>query len=357
MSSISVPITTERPVSFPWLRRITSNFLLRRLLKALFTIWIVTTLIFFVIRAMPGSPVDIFVNDLVLKGLTEEEAVRRAAALLRINLNEPLPQQYLEFLSNLAHGDLGISYINRGQEVSALIAQRLPWTLFSVGTSLILSFFLGMLLGMIIAYKRESWLDHLLTNIAAGLDAIPAYMTAIVLIILISLVWKIVPAGELRGSLSAGIKPGFTIDFFTDVLKHLALPALVYILASVGSWMLTMKSSTVSTLGEDYVTVAKARGLPESRIITAYVGRNASLPLFTRFALSIAFILGGSVIIEKIFTYQGIGLLLSQALYSRDYPVMQGIVLLITGAVVIGNLVADLLYSRLDPRIARQGSA
>src|SRR5919202_1517429 len=171
MSSISVPITTERPVSFPWLRRITSNFWLRRLLKALFTIWIVTTLIFFVIRAMPGSPVDIFVNDLVLKGLTEEEAIRRAAALLRIDLNEPLPQQYLEFLGNLVHGDLGISYINRGQEVSALIAQRLPWTLFSVGTSLILSFFLGMLLGMIIAYKRESWLDHLLTNIAAGLRA------------------------------------------------------------------------------------------------------------------------------------------------------------------------------------------
>jgi peptide/nickel transport system permease protein len=168
-------------------------------------------------------------------------------------------------------------------------------------------------------------------------------------------IWKIVPFEYLRGSVSPGIEPGFTPEFIGDIFAHLAVPALAYILATTGSWMLTMKSSTLSTLGEDYVTVAKARGLTEGRIITSYVGRNASLPLATRLAISIGFLIGGSVLIESLFTYQGIGLLLWQAVYQRDYPIMQGVFLVTTIAVIVANFLADLLYGWLDPRIRIAG--
>ena len=147
------------------------------------------------------------------------------------------------------------------------------------------------------------------------------------------------------------MQPGFTPEFFTDILSHVMVLASVYILSTIGGWMLTMKSSTVSTLGEDYVTVAQARGLPDSRIMTAYVGRNATLPLFTRLALSIGFVIGGSVLLEGLFVYQGIGSLLVTAIADRDYPVMQGIFMTTTFAVVFANLIADFAYGRLDPRI------
>lgn len=355
MATLSV---TRQPLA--WLKRLPLAdlaFLARSLLKSLFTIWLVTTLIFFVVRLMPGSPIDIFVQDLLLKGLTLEEAQAQAASMLSIRLDQPLHEQYLDFMANLLRGDLGKSYISRNVPVSQMIIQRLPWTIFSVGTSLLISFVLGMFLGMIVAYKRNSWFDHLMTNLAAAMDALPSYLIAILIILLLGTVWKVVPIQHMRGSTSPGVQPGFTLEFFLDVLQHLYILAFVYVLSRAGSWMLTMKSSTISTLGEDYVTVAHARGLPDSRIITAYVGRNASLPLVTRLAISVGFVVGGSVIIESIFVYQGIGFLLSQALYSRDYPVMQGVFLVTTIAVVLSNLIADLLYGWLDPRIRIAGEA
>ena len=155
----------------------------------------------------------------------------------------------------------------------------------------------------------------------------------------------------MRGSLSPGVVPGFTLYFFQDALFHAALPITTYVLATVGNWMLTMKSSTISVLEEDYVTVARAKGLKESRITTAYVGRNAALPLFTLLTISIGFVMGGSVFIETIFQYQGIGYSLLQSVNKRDYTVMQGIFLVITLSVIFANFFADILYSWLDPRI------
>lgn len=334
------------------LKKIYTNFWLRRILKALLIVWIVVTIIFFVIRLMPGSPIDVMVQDLVIgRGYSQEEAQQYAAQLLGIRLDEPVTTQYIDYLSNLLRGDLGKSYRSNSVSVSSMIASRLPWTLFSVGVSLMISFILGVTLGMIVAYKRNTWIDHLLTNLAAAIDAVPGYLTAILLVLLFGVVWKIVPMSMMRGSVSSGIEPGFTWEFISDVFAHLAVPALVYILSTAGSWMLTMKSSTLSVLGEDYVAAARARGLPDSRIITSYVGRNASLPLATRLAISIAVLMGGSVLIESIFTYQGIGLLLWSAVSSRDYPLMQGVFLVTTIAVILANFLADLLYGWLDPRI------
>jgi peptide/nickel transport system permease protein len=227
--------------------------------------------------------------------------------------------------------------------------------LFSVGTALVISFALGMFLGMLAAYRRNSLLDQMLTNLSAMVEAVPNTLWAIILVLLLGVVWKVVPFAFMRGSLSPGVKAGFTQEFFTDLFKHWAVPGMVYVLTTLGSWMLSMRSNTVSILGEDYVTVARARGLPDLRIITGYVGRNASLPLVTALAISIGFLLGGSAVIEYIFVYQGVGLLLTQAIAKRDYPVMQGILLVTTFTTIIATAVADLLYGWLDPRIRVTG--
>ncbi len=341
----------------PLSERILKNYALQTIIKKLFIIWVVVTLSFIIVRALPGNPVEIMVINLMdTQGISEDEARTRAASLLRLDLDAPLHKQYLDFMANLLKGDLGESYVlARGKSVTEIVFQRLPWTLFSVGTSLLLSFAIGMFLGMLAAYRRGSLLDQALTNLSAMIGAVPNTLWAIILVLLLGVVWKLVPLNMMRGSVSPGIKPGFTLAFIGDVLRHWVVPGMVYVLTTLGGWMLAMRSSTVSVLGDDYVTVARARGLPDLRIITAYVGRNASLPLVTALAISIGFLLGGSTVIEFIFVYQGVGLLMSQAITKRDYPVMQGILLVTTITVIISTAIADLLYGWLDPRIRIQG--
>lgn len=337
----------------PWSERILKNYVVQTVAKKLFIVWVVVTLSFLIVRGLPGNPVDIMVINLMdSQGLSEDEARTRAASLLRLDLDAPLHEQYIDFLGNLVKGDLGDSYVMaRGKPVTEIVFQRLPWTLFSVGTSLVISFAIGMFLGMLAAYRRNSLLDQVLTNLSAMIGAVPNTLWAIILVLLLGVVWKIVPLNLMRGSLSPGIKPGFTLEFFVDLFKHWFVPGMVYVLTTLGGWMLSMRSSTVSVLGDDYVTVARARGLPDLRIITAYVGRNASLPLVTALAISVGFLLGGSTVIEYIFVYQGVGLLMSQAIAKRDYPVMQGILLVTTITTIISTGIADLLYGWLDPRI------
>lgn len=351
----TVSLTIPKSSLFRLLDRVTSSFLLRKLVKALFSIWFVTTITFFVVRAMPGNAIDILVQDLTAAGFSEADASAQAAGLMGIDFNQPIQDQYLQYLGNLVRGDFGTSFKSRGLKVSDLIAQVLPWTLFSLGLSLFVTFTLGILLGAIMAYNRDTWLDHILSNLAATLDAISPYIIGLLAILFLATIWKIVPISEMKGALSPGIQPEFSLEFFADAFMHVRVLLLVYVLSSIGSWMLTMKSSTIATLGEDYVTVARARGLSDGRILTAYVGRNATLPLFTRLAIVIGVSVGGSVLLEVLFTYRGVGFWLVQALSSRDYPIMQGIILVVTAAVVFANLIADSLYGWLDPRIRLAG--
>ncbi len=351
-------VTTTQPNSpdlWAIIDKITSNFLLRRIAKALFTIWVVTTITFFVVRAMPGNAVDIMIQDLTLAGVSPDDARNQAAALMNINLDEPAYLQYLDYLGNIARGDLGNSYKSRGLKVADIIAQILPWTVFSVGLSLMITFTLGILLGAIMAYMHDTWIDHLLSNLAATLDAVSPALIGLLAILAFGVLWKIVPIPEMRGAMSPGMQPAFSLEFFADIFNHVKVLLIVYVLSSIGSWMLLMKSSTISTLGEDYVTVARARGLSDVRILTAYVGRNATLPLFTRLAILIGSAMGGSILLEMLFTYRGIGYQLWRVSYDRDYPIMQGIFIVITAAIVFANLIADLLYGWLDPRIRIQG--
>jgi len=345
-------LTTRSRASLNWLQNVAQSYVAQKLLKTLFTIFVVTTLIFFLIRLLPGNPIQQMVTQLIAQyGLSLKEANDQAAALFAIDLNRPFLLQYTDFLGNTLRGDFGNSMLSPGTTVTSIILKFLPWTIFSVGLALMLSFVVGMFLGMFMAYRRDTLLDHILTVFASIFGSVPNYLIGLMIIVWLGIQWKLVPIAAMRGSLSSNVTPGLTWGFFSDALFHAALPIATYFITSVGSWMLSMKSSTINTLGEDYVTVAKARGLRDWRITTAYVGRNASLPLFTQLALSIGFIMGGSLLIETIFVYQGIGQTLGQAINRRDYTVMQGIFLVTTFAVIFSNFLADLLYSWLDPRI------
>ncbi|RIK38804.1 MAG: ABC transporter permease [Chloroflexi bacterium] len=335
-----------------WAGGLLRSYYVRKVLKTLFTAYVVTSFIFFLIRLLPGNPIEQMVSQLISQaGLTEREAYDQAAALFAIDFNQPLHLQYLEYLGNTLRGDLGNSILSPGATVVEIILRFLPWTIFSVGMGLILSFMAGMLLGMLMAYRRDTWFDHIATVFASIFSSVPNYLIGLMMIVWLGIQWRLVPIAAMRGALSPNVVPGLTWEFFSDALFHAALPVSTYFITTVGGWMLAMKSSTISTLGEDYVTVAKARGLTDWRITTAYVGRNASLPLFTQLALSIGFVVGGSILIESIFVYQGIGLTLSNAINRRDYTVMQGIFLVITLSVIFANFFADMLYSWLDPRI------
>jgi peptide/nickel transport system permease protein len=214
-----------------------------------------------------------------------------------------------------------------------------------------------MLFGMIAAYYRNSWIDNLISIIAAILGAVPDYIWGLMIIIICGVQLKWFNVGDLRGTFDPSLQPGFTFPFIFSVIQHALLPILTYVLGTVGFWILAMRGSTTSTLGEDYVTIARARGLSQGRIITAYVGRNASLPLFTLLAINIGFVIGGSIIVEELFVYKGLGSFLFWSITQRDYTTMQGILLMITIAVVFSNMLADLLYSRLDPRVRISGES
>jgi len=343
-------ITLRKKVDlYPWLR---SSFLLRRFIRMISTIIFVVTLTFFMIRLMPGNPIDIYIQgQMSSTGMSYQEARDAAAALYQIPLDQPLYLQWLDYLWNMIHGDFGKSYTSPGTPVTKFIVDYLPWTIFSVGIGIMISFIIGTVLGMYIAYKRGGFMDHALSYFSSITTAIPNYLLGILLLILLGVQLKLIPVSLMRGTAPPGVPAGFTFTYIAGIFGHAVLPMFTYIVSTIGGWILTMKNTTLNTLGEDYVQVAKARGLKERRIILNYVGRNAILPLFTTLVMQIGLLMGGSPLIETIFMYKGIGWAMGSALGQRDYPVMQAIFLVITIAVIFANFMADLLYSKLDPRI------
>jgi peptide/nickel transport system permease protein len=347
----------EEPRPSP-VRRFFNAWLVRRLFKAILTVFIMTTGTFFLVRLLPGNPVDTYIQTQIAQtGVSYEAAAAQAKNLFSLDPDQPLIQQYVTYMLNMLHGDFGNSLLSPGTTVAQVIKTYLPWTLFSVGVATIISFIIGIVAGMIMAYRRESWIDHTLSSIGSLLHAIPNYILAILIVVFLGVKLQVFNLTQIRGSYTPGVEPSFSLSFLNDIFYHATLPILAYTLTTVGSWALVMKSSTVETLGEDYVTVARARGLSDARIRSGYVGRNAVLPLFSALAVSLGFVVGGAIFVEKIFGYQGIGFSLFNAVNGRDYPVLQGIFLVLTISVVAANLLADVLYSRLDPRIRVGGKA
>lgn len=356
MSDTTLLVAEEEVQKQSRFRSILGNYYLRRIARALLTIFIVSTLIFFLVRLLPGNPIDVYVNQQIqMYGYTKEEAENQARSLFSIDLDQPKIFQYFDYMKGLVQGDLGMSLTAPGTSVGSIIASRVWWTVFSVGTGLIISFTLGALIGMVQAYKRGSLFDTVMSTFASITGSIPNYQLALLFIVLLGVRWEIIPYTEMRGAITSGQKVEFSFAFLKDALFHAFLPILVYVITSIGGWMLTMKSSTVSALEEDYVTAARARGIPEWRVLIFYVGRNAILPLFTSLTLAIGFIFGGSLLVEPIFQYQGMGSRLYDSINTRDYTTMQGILLITTSAVVIALLISDLILSRIDPRIGSKG--
>ena len=324
----------------------------RRIGVALITIFIITTLTFFVVRKTPGDVLQAWAMDMTeTYGMTYEDALAFVKSMYHYDPDQPMLQQYTDYLSGLLTGDLGQSFIYK-VSVNRIIAKALPWTLFVTSISLFLSFTLGVLLGMIIAWKRKTILDPIVTGYASFTGATPDYITALVLLIIFAINLRIFP---LKGAYDATITPGFTWPFIKSVLMHAALPITAYTFESAAGWALAMKGSAVSVLGEDYIMAARARGLKESRIMIRYMGRNALLPLITGLAIAMGSMVGGSILIETIFSYPGIGWFFGEALTKRDYGMMQGLFLFLSATVIFANLAADLVYSRLDPRIKLEG--
>lgn len=353
------PETLEAPaerVKRNRLKGFVQHFLFRRIFRAFLTIFFVSTLVFFLVRLLPGNPIEVYINQQITQyGYSQEDAQNQARALFAIDTDQPIMLQYVDYLKNLAQGDLGMSLVVPGTTVLSIIQSRIWWTIFSVGTALIISFTLGSLIGMLMAYRRGSKFDAIMSTIGSITSSIPNYLLAIVFIVVFAVQLSWIPYTEMRGSISSGQPVELSFAFLADAFYHAILPISVYVLTTIGGWMLLMKSSTISTLEEDHVSAARARGIPEWRILLIYVGRNAVLPLFSRLTIEIGFVVGGSLLVEPIFQYQGIGMRLYESIQQRDYPTLQGIFLMITISVVLANLAADLLYSRLDPRIRSKG--
>jgi peptide/nickel transport system permease protein len=323
------------------------SYLLRKLGFYAVALWAALTLNFAIPRLLPGNPVDILLAKLQQRGGMVTEETRQAyALLLGSDDSGPLWSQYLNYLRNLVRGDLGISVSYYPAKVSDVIGQSLPWTLALVGLATILAALLGVLLGAFVGWKPGTWLDSLVpaTTLMA---AMPYFWLALILAYFLARVLGWFP---LQGGYDVVLTPGWNAEFIGSAIQHGALPALTIVLASLGGWLLGMRNMMVSTLSEDYVLTAEAKGLSPMKILRSYASRNAVLPSIAGFAISLGFVVSGSVITEHVFSYPGIGGRLLGAVTNNDYALMQGLFLFITLAVLGANLVVDLVYGLIDPR-------
>jgi peptide/nickel transport system permease protein len=330
-------------------------FIAKRLALALVTVWAVVTLTFFMVRLMPGNAMSYLEAQLAAQGgLTTSEIAAKVQEAYGVQPKGPLWHQYLSYLGNATHGNFGTSILDPGKTVLSVIVGALPWTLLVVGLALLVSFVLGVMVGTLIAAFPQSLLTKIATGVVSFLAAVPNYLVALVLIYLVADQEHALPAS---GPYSLTVTPGWNISFIGSVLQHAILPVLSYVIVAFGGWALTMKGSVSTIMGADYVRAGESWGLSRYRVTRSYIGRNAMLPMVTNLGLSLGYMFGGSVFIETFFVYPGLGYYLVQSVNQRDYPVMMGCFLLITIAVVVSNLIVDLVYPLVDPRIMSPGGA
>lgn len=322
----------------------------KALLVAALTVWVAMTFTFILIRQIPGDILHNFaVNIQNTQGVPYDQA--RELAKLQINWDpdKPLTEQYAHYLSSLARGELGNS-TNYRIPVATILKSALPWTVFITFTAAFSSFLVGVTLGLWAAWKRGSWLDPALTLYATITQAVPDFLIGVILLLTFGIRLEWMP---LRGAYGPETDPGVNFAFLTSLAYHAVLPVLAFSIPANGSWALSAKASATSVLGEDYLLVARAKGLRPWRILRDYLGRNALLPLVAGLASSLGGLLGGSMLVETMFGYPGLGYFLAQAIGTRDYPLMQGIFLLSTVAIVGSNLLGEVVSRRLDPRVAK----
>lgn len=318
------------------------------LARGIVMIFVVATVSFFVIRNIPGDPLLALREKLLTSGADPAAADQAVRVAYGFYPSGPLGEQYLDYLRGLLTLDLGVSTLNPGVPVTGVLAEAAAWTVLPVLAGTLLSFLAGVTLGVYAAVKRAGGLGDLLAVSGSLLHGVPQYVLALLLaaIFATSLGWF--PAEG--GVADILVEPGLTPAYLGTLLHHATLPVLTYALSAYGGWLLAMRSSVVTVLGDDFILAAELRGVRRS-ILLRYLARNAILPLFTILAISLGTLFAGAVFIERVFTYPGLGLTLVDSVTNRDYALMGGAFLLVTGATVVANLVADLLYTVIDPRV------
>jgi peptide/nickel transport system permease protein len=321
------------------------RFILRRLGFYLLAAWASLTINFFLPRLIPGDPASaIFAGA---RGQLRPEQFEQIRAALGLS-EEPLLNQYFTYLSHMLRGDFGISFSAFPAPVTTVIGTGLLWTLLLGGTALIISFLIGNLIGVIGSWRRGGLVDNTLPPILIFIGAFPPFFLALMALYFLGFQFGWFP---LRHAYSDRLSPAFSPEFLGSIGQHLLLPALTIVLVTMGGWVLGMRNTMIGVLAEDYVTLAEAKGLSQRQIMFNYAARNALLPSVTAFGMALGFVLSGQILIETIFSYPGLGYLLVKSVANLDYPLMQGLFLMITFAVLAANFIVDLLYTRLDPRV------
>ena len=319
------------------------SFISRRVAFYAIAAWVAITVNFAIPRVMPGNAIDAMLAKFPTLNANSLHALQ---AEFGTHTHGSLISQYVSYLGDLAHGNLGLSLSQYPAKVTTIIAQTLPWTLVLVGMATIISFALGTLLGILSAWRRGGWLDRILPAFTF-LQATPYFFLALVVIQLFAVSWGLFPFGQ---GYDLGQSPGWNWTFISSAAYHSFLPALTIVLTSMAGWMLQMRNMMITTIAEDYVLVAQAKGLSPRRVMFTYAARNAILPNLAGFALSLGFVVAGALVMEIVFSYPGIGLTLYNAVTGDDFPLLQGIFLVISLSVLGACLIADIAYFLADPR-------
>lgn len=327
------------------------RLVLRKVIWSLVTVLVVITFNFVLFRVLPGDPAKAGVRDPRLSPAAVE------AARVRFGLDKPVffnteggslfDSQFFHYVGALAQGDLGTSYAFNNRTVVSLIGKALTNTIWLIVPAQILSIVLGVALGLWAAWRRGTKIDVAALTFSLFMWALPTFFLGILLLFVGSRYLGLPSAGRVTiGSADAAL-----LDSAVDVLRHLLLPTITFALVLLGEYMLVMRSSVVEVFGEDYIQTAKAKGLTTFQIIRKHAFRNAMLPIVTLIALNLGFTVSGAIQVETVYSWPGLGKLTVDAISQRDYPVLQGSFLLLAVAVIFANLVAELLYLRLDPRV------
>jgi peptide/nickel transport system permease protein len=332
------------------------RFLLRRLGFFVLTLWAAMTLNFFIPRMMPGNPAQAIKAQLNHSGHIASPAQLNALlASYGFDPHAGLLGQYLTYLKDMVTFNWGVSIggSSLGTPVRKLIAQALPWTLGLVGTTTVLAFVLGTLIGVVAGWRRGGLIDGIVPPIFVVTSALPYFLVALVAIALLANGAHAPFPNDQNYDI--GLQPAWTGQFIVSVLKHAVLPAASILITAIGGWILTMRNNMISTLGEDYVRMARAKGLSNRRIMFGYTARNAFLPNLSGFAMSLGFVVAGTILVEYVFNYPGLGHMFYVATASIDYPLLQVLFMLVTVAVLVCVLLCDFAVFLLDPRARAKG--
>jgi peptide/nickel transport system permease protein len=326
---------------------LTLKYFIRRSINALLTYIVALILVFFIPRLIPGSPEELLASSYRLP------AEAATALRARFGLDKPLHEQFTLYIKNVVFTFppyFGISYSYYPTPVWNIVTSALPWTLFLLSLSTILTAILGALLGILAAWKHGTKVETLISSIALFFLSTPHFWIAMIFIMILGVYVPIFPVAGAYSSYIA-VKPVFSLEFVADVLWHAALPILSLIASNFAVYTIVMRDNMISTIGEDYITLAEAKGLKPFQVIFKHAARNALLPVLTILFLNLGTMVGGAIVIEIVFSYPGVGMILFNAVLNLDYPLIQGFFYIVTISVIIANYIADIFYAFIDPRV------